>query len=104
VKIAPIILAVLLAGCASTQTTQFKTISSAQTAVNVAYNGYLDLVEKQQIATNSVPQVSKAFNDFQQAATSAVLIHGLNLTNTPPLDVSNLAASALAAINAAEGH
>src|ERR1039457_3990621 len=94
-KFASIALVVLIVGCASTQTTEYKTIAAAETGVNTAYNGYLDLVEQGKIVTNAVPQISKAYNDFQSAATIAILTHGLSVTNPVPPNLALLATSVL---------
>lgn len=96
--------ALALTNCAtSTQTTEFKTISAAETAVNASYSGYLDLVETGKLATNSVPQVSKAYNDFQASASIAILTHGLSVTNPVPSDLATLAANVLTLITTLEG-
>lgn len=66
-------LVVLLSGCNTTQQQiAFNSLSSIEQGVTTAYDGYSTLVIKGQLTTNSVPQVSKAFNDFQGAFTVAL--------------------------------
>ncbi len=62
-----------IVGCTTNQqTTAFKTIATAEATVNVANDTYQSLVIKGTIPTNSVPQESKLFNDFQASALLAL--------------------------------
>jgi hypothetical protein len=84
--IASLTSAAVLIGCStSQQSTAFKTIASAESTVNLANDSYDALVIKGAIATNTVPQVKKLYNDFQAAELLALDAVQFN-TNavTPP--------------------
>jgi len=62
-----------LFGCTSgQQRTSFNTIYSLESGVTKAYNGYVDLVIKGSVSTNSLPKIKKAFNDFQASELVAL--------------------------------
>lgn len=94
----------LVSGCGTTaSTTEYKTISAAETAVNSSYSAYLDLVALGKVSTNAVPQVSKAYNLFQQAASLAIATHNLNPASPVPPELASQVASTLSVILTAEG-
>lgn len=71
-------------GCKSTpREVAYKTLFSLQTTVVGAYDGYITEIVKGNVATNSVPAVSKKFNKFQ-------------LSYIVALDVANYGTNALA--------
>lgn len=98
----PIIVSILAAciiiGCnTSQQTTAYNTIFSLQRTVSASYSGYLDATIKGSVSTNSLPKISKAFNDFQAAAQVAMdaVQYNTNALASPALltegqDVINL--------------
>jgi hypothetical protein len=62
----------VVAGCTtSQQTTAYTTIATVEQTATVAVDGYYSLVLKGIVTTNSIPIVSKAFNDLQAAGTLA---------------------------------
>lgn len=62
----------VVAGCTtSQQTTAYTTIATVEQTATVAVDGYYSLVLKGIVTTNSVPIVSKAFNDLQAAGMLA---------------------------------
>lgn len=63
----------LLCGCPGPiQRTSFNTIYSLESGVTKAYSGYVDLVIKGSVSTNSLPKIKKAFNDFQASELVAL--------------------------------
>lgn len=65
---------VFLIGCTSQQKTLYNTLASVQSVTTGSYNGYLDLVVKGKITTNSVPKISRDYDMFQQIWTGAVIL------------------------------
>lgn len=64
----------VIIGCTATQQTiTIKTIGSLEAATDAAYKGYIALVLQGKLATNDVPKVAHAFNDFQAAALLATI-------------------------------
>lgn len=62
-------------GCATnSQRTTFNTIASVEATASAALDAYDQAVISKKITTNSVPQVSEAFNALQQAATLAAAV------------------------------
>jgi hypothetical protein len=91
------ILAAAIVGCTtSQQTTAYKTLYGLEVATTGAYDGYTAAVIKGAIPTNSVPQVSHAFNDFQ-AAMGVAVVAAQNNTNA--LASANLVTESTAVIN-----
>lgn len=67
-----IALATIIVACNITQqTTAYNTIAAVEVTATTAVNGYYALIIKGVVPTNSVPQVSRAFNDLQLACTLA---------------------------------
>lgn len=81
----------------------YNSLASAGQSVNSAYSAYLDLVVKGSVATNSVPVVSKGYNDFQSAFGAAVAGAQFNLTNPAPQNVVDLMNNVLQLIQHARG-
>lgn len=88
----------------SVQTTTYNSLASTETTVSAAYSAYLDSVLKGQTSTNSVPQVSKVYNDVQTAITAAIAAAQYNPTNPAPQNVLDLANSLANLINQVKGH
>lgn len=90
-------LALLVAGCAtSVQTVAYKTLFGLEVATTGAYDGYTKSVIAGAISTNSVPQVSHAFNDFQASMQVAIVVAQGNSNALAP---ANLVAESGAVIN-----
>jgi hypothetical protein len=69
------ICAVFIAGCTTTaQTTTFNTLQTIETTADASYSTYVGLVIKGSIATNSLPQISKAYNDLHSAIALAATL------------------------------
>ena len=61
-------LIVAIVGCSTTaQRTAYNTISSIDATATVAVDGYYTLVLQGKVPTNSVPAVSKAYNELKLA-------------------------------------
>lgn len=88
---------VALTGCLSTsqQTTAYNTIGSVEATANVAYDDYATLVIKGTISTNTVPQVSEAYNQLQADALLATTLASQGTNTLAPAnltaDLSSLA-------------
>lgn len=75
-------------GCTtSQQTTALNTLGTLEATATTAVDNYDALVIKGVVSTNSFPQVSKAYNDFQAAMILAVT---LVQNNTNALAPANL--------------
>ena len=95
---------VALVGCAIFQSrTSYNSLATVGNAVNSAYPAYLDLVVQHQVATNSVPAVTRAYNDFQAGYALAVNAAQTNLTNATPTSVLVLYTNVMNLILTAEG-
>lgn len=65
----------LVTGCStSQQSTAFNAMSSLELVVDTGYTNYLHLVITGQIPTNSVPTISKAYNDVHAAIGAAAVV------------------------------
>jgi pectin methylesterase-like acyl-CoA thioesterase len=63
---------VTLVGCTTTQqTTAYNTIATVEQTATVAVDDYYTLVFQGKVSTNSVPQVSQAYNNLQAVAALA---------------------------------
>lgn len=86
---------VFFSGCKTpVQRTAYNTISSVDQAASLAIDAYYALVIKGVIPTNSVPQVSDAFNKLHTDCiiAAAAAQNGISSTATPDmlLQLSNL--------------
>lgn len=62
-------------GCTATQqTVTYKTLSGLEISTTGAYDAYAGLAIKGTVATNDIPAVSKAYNDFQSGMHLAVVV------------------------------
>jgi uncharacterized lipoprotein YajG len=78
----------LLVGCStSQQTTTFNALSSIESVADVGYSNYVTLVIQGKVSTNSLPQVSQAYNTLHAAIATAAL---LDQSGTNILVSSNL--------------
>ncbi len=98
-----------LVGCgifkaASPQTAAYTSLAAIGNAVTVADATFTQLVVAKQIATNSVPQVSHAYDQFQALYGLAILAAEGNLTNPAPASVLTSGTNVLNLINAAKGN
>lgn len=94
----------VLAGCTALQSrTSYNTLATIGNSANSAYAAYESLVVTRQVATNSVPQVARAYNEFQAGFGAAVAAAQFNLTNIPPQNVLDLYSNLVRLINYAEG-
>lgn len=90
-------------GCTTTQqTAAYNTLSGLETGTTAAYNAYLTLVAQGTVSTNSVPQVSHDFNDFQSAMVLAVLAAQNNTNALAPTNLVAEAAAVVSLINTVE--
>lgn len=65
----------LFVGCTtSQQTTGFNTLQTTESIVDTGYSNYLHLVITGQLSTNSVPAVSKAYNDLHAVINTAAVV------------------------------
>jgi len=87
----------------SAQTTAYNTLATTGITVNTAYTTYLNLVVTGKVATNSVPAVSQAYNDFQTAYGAALTIAQFNPNAIAPSNVVASANALVAKINLTEG-
>lgn len=85
----PVVLAALVVGCASTNRTVYNTLASVQVTTTGAYNGYLDLVVAGKLGTNSVPAVSRDYNQFQMVWNAAVAVAQWNTNTIAPAAVND---------------
>lgn len=75
----------LTTGCTTNaQATAYKTIYSVEVSTTGAYDAFLDGVIHGIIPTNGVPQVSNAYNLFQQADQVAIAAAQFNNQAPPP--------------------
>jgi hypothetical protein len=97
-------LALLVWGCTTTsQTTAYKTIGSVEVGGVSAYDAYCLGVAKGTISTNSIPQVSAVFTQFQSDCLLAATIasEGTNgIATTNILTDATLLTSAIATAQA----
>lgn len=92
-----VFLAIFIIGYDTTQqTAAYKTLYGLEVATTGAYDGYTAAVIKGSVPTNSVPQVSHAFNDFQSAMGVAIIAAQ---NNTNALAPANLVTESTAVIN-----
>src|SRR5262245_42229140 len=90
-------------GCTTTQkTATYKTLYSVEKSIMASYDAYLDLVVAGKVKTNSVPQVSVAFNTAQRAMQMALAGAQFNTTNPPTAEVIAAAANLAVAIEQAK--
>lgn len=60
-------------GCGTTpKSITYKTLYGLEQVTVSAYDGYLQLVIQGRVRTNSVPQISRDFNQFQAAMQAAI--------------------------------
>jgi hypothetical protein len=86
-----------LQGCTTTQqTATYKTLYTLEASTTTAYIAYVQTVIAGTTSTNSLPTVSKAFNDFQAAM---VLAAALNQNNTNALAPTSLQTEAIDLVN-----
>ena len=74
-------------GCSSTtavQTAAYTSLNTIGTAVNTAEQGYMDLIVKGTISTNSLASESKLYNQFQTDFALAVSLVSGSTTNAAP--------------------
>ncbi len=87
----------------SAQRTAYNTLGMTEQTVVTAVNTYADLLLKGQVRTNEVPQVSKAFNAFQQAYLAAVQQAKFDTNGVVTPDIAALGGQVISIINAATG-
>lgn len=87
-------------GCASM--TAYKSLSATQITVQTAMSSFDDLVIKGHVSTNSVPQVSHAYNAFESAFSAAVIAAQFNTNAPSPGNIAILAQNVTDAIEQAK--
>lgn len=109
ILIAAIILAfglvIIEGGCTtpSSQTVAYNTLATTGLTANAAFTAYMDLVVKGKVATNSVPNIAAAYNDFQAAYGAALTLAQFNPNAIAPSNVVASANSLVIKINIVEG-
>ena len=92
-------------GCTtSSQTTAYQTLYGLESGATAAYSAYTGLVIKGSVATNDVPKVSKAFNDFQAAVLPALDAVQYSTNALAPANLIQESSDLINLINTAEGH
>jgi len=69
------------------------TLKTIHQSVDAVYDSYLDLVVTKVIATNSLPRVSKEYDNFQTVYNAAVVIVVGDTNALAPVSVLNAATS-----------
>jgi uncharacterized lipoprotein YehR (DUF1307 family) len=91
------LLAFSLAGCTtSQQTTTYNALASLEATADISYSNYVTLVIKGQISTNSLPAISKAYNDLHAAVNLAATLDQAGTNVTVP---ANLTAELTSLVN-----
>lgn len=75
--IATLLIAACIAvtGCNTTQqTTGFNALQTIESSADAGYSAYLKLVVAGSISTNSVPDISHAYNDLHAAINAAAVV------------------------------
>jgi len=87
----------LLLGCAvlTNQTVQYKSLASVETTATAGFDGYLALIAKGKVSTNSLHSIATHFNQLQGALKSATIAVAGNTNAVAPVDIS-VSAAALA--------
>ena len=96
-------LAVLL-GCNTAQRRlAYNSISSVGHGVDLSMKAYMDLVVADKVSRQSLPEVARAYNDFQAAFSLAVQAAQFASNAPASSDLVKSAASFTALINASKG-
>jgi len=99
------LVAIVAIGCTTTQQqTTFNTLYSLEHVTVATYDGYLDTVIKGQTSTNSVPQVSKAYNTFQASYLVALDAAQYNTNALAPNSLLVESQDVINLINTVKGH
>jgi hypothetical protein len=82
------IIAVFVGCVATPQRTEYTTIATVEAAASAALDGYFSEVAHQQVPTNGIPAVSKAFGEIQAAGILAASVSqsGTNALSTTALN------------------
>jgi hypothetical protein len=95
---ATLALCLFLFGCTTTpQTTAYNTLYTVEQSTTAAYDAYLSAAIQGTVSTNSLPALSKEYNDFQASMAAAVI---LVQNNTNALASTNLVAEGAAIVTA----
>ena len=95
--LASILALALVSGCSTTtQTNTYNALASIEATADVAYNNYVAQVIKGTVPTNSLPAVSKAYNDLHAAVNVAAT---LDQSGTNVLVSTNLTAELTSLVN-----
>jgi len=98
-KLIPVVALILLVGCSlTTKRITYNTLASTQISTTAAYDGYLDLVVKGKMKTNSVPEVARKYNMFQVVWNAAVVVAQWNTNSVAPPAVNNASTAVFTAI------
>lgn len=90
-----------LVGCASLNTTTFKTLSAVEITTETTYNAYLSQVISGTVPTNNVPKISADFRSFQALMRVTVAAASGNTNSPAPLSVQNASGDLINKITAA---
>lgn len=87
---------IAIIGCTtSQQKATYNTLYSLESAVTASVDAYDAQIISGSISTNSLPTVTKAFNDFQAAMNVAVTLNQNNSNAVAPPDLAVEAASVI---------
>jgi hypothetical protein len=93
----------LLGGCQTPPSRiAYNSLATTGTTVSTAYQGYLELVLRGQVATNDVPAITAKYREFKASFDAACQLaaYSTNFTETP-VEVLAKAGAVTAAINQA---
>ena len=96
------ILALVLLGCASQSKLLYNTLASVESVTTGAFNGYLNLSVTGKIPTNSVPTISRDYNNFQALWATAVAVAQFQTNTIAPGPVVTASSNLLYEINVAK--
>lgn len=92
-------------GCNTTQQQiAAQSIAALEVGAKSAYDGYLTLVVNGTIPTNSVPQATRAYNDFQASALLAALAVQNNTNALAPTNLTTEFQALTTLLNTIQGH
>jgi len=101
-----LLLALALCGCSllpkSNQTTAYKTLATIETTATSAFDGYLTLVAKAKVSTNSVPKIAADFQKLQDALKAATILVQGDTNAVAPASVTVISATLLNEISTAK--
>jgi hypothetical protein len=96
------VLALLILGCSTTaQRKAANTLESVHKTVDAAYDGYIDLVIRGTLKTNSFPVIAGHYTTFQASYLAAVLVVAGDTNGIAPVNITDKANTVTGAIGTA---